>query len=86
MSFPEGQSPLGQIYYDRAQADAECQRLCAAFYARATPEEFEVDLTDYPDFDPDSDESAITWEDLRAAGYPPPFTVQRLTAAGEEPR
>lgn len=67
VSFPDGQFPLGQVFYDEAQAEAECERLCQQFYARATPEEFEVDVPEYVDLDADFEESAVSWQDLLAA-------------------
>lgn len=85
VSYPDGEFPLGHVFYDEAQAEAECQRLCQQFYARSTPEDFEVDLQEYVDVHPDSDESGVTWDELVAAGLPRPYTVQLLTAVRETP-
>jgi len=74
------------VFYDRTQADAECRRLCEAFYAAQTPEEFEPDWNEYfLEYGRDFDESSVSWDQLRAAGFPEPYLVQELTSAGEAP-
>ncbi len=40
----EGETPLTQLFFNKALADAECQRLCKEFFAAETPAEFEADL------------------------------------------
>ncbi|HUQ69132.1 MAG TPA: twin-arginine translocation signal domain-containing protein [Planctomycetaceae bacterium] len=86
ISYPDGTSPRTAVFYDQTQAEAECRRLCEAFYAEQTPEEFEPDWHEYfPDYGRDFDESAVTWEQMRDAGFPEPYLVQELTSVGEAP-
>jgi hypothetical protein len=85
-SYPEGEYARDELYYDRAAAEAECQRLCADFFAAQTPVEFEVDWTSYDlDRGADFDPASVTWDELRVAGFPEPYSVQRLTVPGAEP-
>ena len=81
-TFAEGAFPRTQLYFDKAQIDSECERLCAEFFATETPAEFEVDFATY--FDEatcrDFDEHAVCWEALRERGFPDPFYVLELDA------
>ena len=78
----EGETPLTQLFFNKALADAECQRLCAEFFAAETPTEFEVDFAAYLDEAEHHgfDELTITWEGLRARGFPDPYYVLELGA------
>ncbi|MEK6259900.1 MAG: hypothetical protein AABP62_14870 [Planctomycetota bacterium] len=78
----EGEYPRTQLFFDKALADAECQRLCTAFFAAETPIEFEVDFAAYRDEAEHHsfDELAVTWEGLRASGFPDPYYVLELGA------
>ena len=82
-TYAEGAFPRTQLYFDKAHADAECERLCVEFNAAETPAEFEVDFTTY--FDEaahrDFDEHAVTWEALRERGFPDPYYVLELDAS-----
>ena len=82
-SYPEGEYPESRLFYDRADADAECRRRCDEFFAAQTPAEFEVqfelylaDRLQHPEFD----EDAVTWAELQAAGFPDPYYILELTA------
>ena len=79
-TYAEGAFPRTQLYFDKAQADADCERLCLEFFAAETPVEFEVDFATY--FDEathrDFDEHAVTWEALRERGFPDPYYVLEL--------
>ena|SRR6516225_1420936 len=70
--FPEGESADHHVYFDEQQAQAACQKLCAAFFADS-PQEFQP-LWDMYDVDPDT----ATWDDLRRDGFPDPYYVQEL--------
>lgn len=87
-AFPEGEYPQTRLYYDRAEAEAECRRQCDVFDAAQTPDEFEIDwevwLPDRFD-DPDFSEESVTWEAVRDAGFPAPFYVLELTSIDESP-
>lgn len=78
-AYPEGEYVQPKLYFDKSQAEAECGRLCDAFFAAETPQEFGVDhmlyLGELPD---DVDEDSITWEQLRAAGFPHPYYIQQM--------
>ena len=82
VSSPEGEFLRTKMFLDKAAAEAECQRLCAEFFAAETPDEFEVDLEGF--HLAERDRSTITWDELRAAGFPDPFSVQ-LVHTAEEP-
>ena len=83
-TYQVGEYPRDDIYFDRATADAACQRLCDEFYAAQTPEEFELDWDSYRDELPEErmDAADVTWEELRAAGFPDPYYVMKLTHPG----
>lgn len=72
-AWPEGQYPRTVIYRDKEEAEAECRRLQEAFFARQTPQEFEVDVASW-----DCDPETATWEELIAAGFPEPYYVQEM--------
>ena len=79
----EGEYPRTQLFFDKALADIECQRLSAEFFAAETPTEFEVDFEAYLDEAEHHsfDEHAVTWEGLRARGFPDPYYVLELGAS-----
>lgn len=80
--YPEGQYPQPRLFYDRTEADTECRRLCGAFFAEQTPEDFEIDWSLYsPDraSEPGFDESSVTWDEVRALGFPDPYFVLELS-------
>ena len=86
-SYVEGDSPQTDLFYDQGAADAECQRLCDVFFNAQTPAQFEIDWDTYlyPDgySSPDFDEETMTWDEVRAAGFPDPYYVLELTRPGE---
>ena len=81
-TYAEGEVPRTTLFFDQALADAECQRLCAGFFAAETPAEFEVDFASY--FDEAEhrgfEERTVTWETLRERGFPDPYYVLELSA------
>ena len=81
-TYPEGEFLRSNMFLNKAAADAECERLCAAFFATETPEEFEIDLEGY--HLAARDPAAVTWDEVRAAGFPDPYYVQ-LVHTAEEP-
>lgn len=81
-TYPEGEFLRSNMFLNKASADAECERLCVEFFAAETPEGFEVDLEGY--HLADRDPATVTWDELRAAGFPDPYFVQ-LVHAAEEP-
>jgi hypothetical protein len=85
-SYREGEYPQEQLFYERAAADAECRLLCDTFFSSQTPDEFGVDLGCY-DFtkELDFEDFNVTWEELRAAGFPEPYYVKELTVPGAGP-
>ena len=86
-NYPEGEYPETRLYCRRDEADAECRKRCVAFFADQTPAEFEVDFTNWlPDrvSDSDFDEDAVTWDELRTAGFPDPYYVLELTSPESE--
>ena len=62
-SYPEGETPLDQLFYDKEQADRECRRLCDEFFGREAIEEFSPDLENYMDDSPDP--ADVTWGQTR---------------------
>ena len=60
------------VYFDEQEAMAACQKLCAEFYG-CSPQEFEPCWDAY-----DVDPATATWDDLRQAGFPDPYSVQEL--------
>ena len=81
-TYPEGEFLRSNMFLNKASADAECERLCAEFFARETPEAFEVDLEGY--HLADRNPATVTWDELRAAGFPDPYYVH-LVHTAEEP-
>lgn len=80
-TYPEGEFLRTKMFLDKASAEAECQRLCAEFFAAETPDEFEVD---YECFHlAERDPSTVTWDELRVAGFLDPFSVQLVHTAEE---
>ena len=81
-TYAEGAFPRTQLFFEKALADAECQRLCTEFFAAETPAEFEADFATY--FDEathrDFDEHTVTWEALRERGFPDPYYALELGA------
>lgn len=80
-TYPEGEFLRPRMFLDQASAETECQRLCAEFFAAETPEEFGVDLEG--NHLADRDPATVTWEELRAAGFPDPYYVQLVHVAEE---
>ena len=81
-TYPEGEFLRSNMFLNKARSGAECERLCAEFFAAETPEEFEVDLEGY--HLADRDPATVTWDELCAAGFPDPYITQ-LVHAAEEP-
>lgn len=80
-TYEEGQYPRPTLYYDRNEADAACKRLCDAFFAEQSPDEFEVDWSLYAPpraSERGFDESTVTWDEVRAEGFPDPYSVLEL--------
>ena len=78
-SYPEGAQALPKIYFDRPEAEAECQRLCQKFFREATPLDFEVDFEFYRGvLAEDVTEETATWEQLCSAGFPAPYYLQEM--------
>ena len=82
-TYAEGAFPHTQLFFEKALADTECQRLCTEFFAAETPAEFEVDFATYYDesIGREFDEHAVTWEALRERGFPDPYYVLELDAS-----
>jgi hypothetical protein len=80
-TYPDGEFVRSKLFLDKASAETECQRLCAEFFAAETPEEFGVDFEGL--HLADRDPATVTWEDLRATGFPDPFSVQLVRTAEE---
>jgi hypothetical protein len=81
VTYPEGEFLRTKMFLDKGAAEAECQRLCAEFFAAESPEEFEADFESF--HLADRDPSTITWDELRAAGFPDPFSVELVHTAEE---
>lgn len=84
-SYADGERAGGTLYYDRPAAEAECRRLNEEFYARETPDEFQLDWTLYfPGDLPDGkSEDEITWADVKAAGtWRDPYWIRELIVPG----
>ncbi len=80
-TYEEGERALRTLYYTKEHAEQECQRLCDAFFAAETPQQFEVRFELYEDaFPAGTSEESVTWEQLRQAGFPNPYSVQELQA------
>lgn len=86
-SYVEGEIPHTELFYDQAEAEAECLRLCQEFFAAQSPAEFEIDWDHYffpSGYDePDFDQETMTWEQVREAGFPDPYYVLELNLPGE---
>jgi hypothetical protein len=86
-SYQEGENPQKHVYFEKETAEAECRRLCDEFFAEQTPAEFQIDwdcyLTDRR-MEPGFDETKVTWDEVRADGFPDPYYVLELTQPGEE--
>jgi hypothetical protein len=83
-SYQQGEMPLDRLFYDKEEADRECQRLCDEFFGREPTEEFSPEVENYmwgtpeyarPDFDP----ADVTWDQLRENGFPDPYYVMEIT-------
>jgi len=61
-----------KVYFDEAEAHAGCRKLCDEFFAQS-PQEFEPCWQAY-----DVDCETATWDELRQAGFPDPFSVKEL--------
>lgn len=81
-SYEAGTMAFTTLYYDREAAEAKCRRLNDEFFTvdYPTPESFDPDWDAYGfALTPDFDEAAVTWDELRAEGFPDPFFVQELS-------
>jgi hypothetical protein len=76
--YPHGEFTRDRFFSDRSEAEAECRRLCNAFFAAQTPAEFAVDCEGY--FSEPRDNHTVTWTELCKAGFPYPFYVCQLQA------
>jgi hypothetical protein len=77
-TYPAGEFLRLNMFFDKESAEAECQRLCAGFFAAETPEEFQVDFEAF--HLAGRDPATVTWDELRAAGFPDPYFVQLVQA------
>ena len=78
-TYAEGEQTLPKVYFDRQEAETECQRLCEQFFENVTPLDWEVDFEFYRDHLPeDCAEESATWEQLRKAGFPAPYRVLEM--------
>ena len=74
---PGGELAHLQLYYCESEAAAECLRLNEEFFTTEPPTDFRDEMESY--LEPDTyDSEEVTWDQLRAAGYPGPFRVQAL--------
>ncbi len=85
LTFAVGTSPEPTWYPTAAAAEAACARRNLQFFTvdYPTPADFEPDWDAYGG--PPDDPAAVTWDDLRAAGFSDPYTVGVLTLAPETP-
>lgn len=83
-TYPEGEYPQQQVYFDWESADAACKRLCDEFFAAETPVEFHIDWETYgpPDYE---NEATVTWDQVLAMGFPDPYFVLELSPPGAKP-
>jgi hypothetical protein len=73
----DGEHAHFQLFYSESDAVAECRRLCDEFCATESPADYRDEMESYLEagtYDPDQ----VTWDQLRAAGYPGPYRVQAL--------
>ena len=85
LTFAVGTSPDPTWYPTAAAAHAACARRNHQFFTvdYPTPADFEPDWDAYGG--PPDDPTAVTWDELRAAGFLDPYTVGVLTLAPETP-
>ena len=76
-TYPAGESTHNRLFYDEAAAEAECRRLCEAFFAAWTPAEFKIDCWAY------SCDETVTWAELCEAGFPEPYYIHQLHTTPE---
>ena len=74
---PEGELTHPELYYCESEAAAECLRLNEEFFATEPPTDYRDEMERYLESEP-FDPEEVTWDQLRAAGYPGPFRVQAL--------
>lgn len=84
LTFAVGTSPEPAWYPSAEAAHAACTRRNQQFFTVdfPTPADFEPDWDAYGG--PPDDTAAVTWDALRDAGFPDPYTVCELTLAAEE--
>lgn len=80
---PRGERPRPKLFYEKERAEAERRRLCQEFFQAQTPARFGVDFESCfwdrlagVDYDPE----AVTWDELREAGFPDPYYVLEVEA------
>ena len=83
-SYAAGELAHATLYYDRAAAEAACQKLIDDFYAEQTPAEFEVDWQLYfsDGLPSDLSEDEVTWDQLKVRGWADPYFLRELTIPG----
>jgi hypothetical protein len=69
----DGFHPLPRVFLTHVEAETDCRRLCDEFFSEQTPQDFEADFAFY-DCDPDT----ATWDELREAGFPDPYTIEEV--------
>ena len=83
-NVPHGEYAHFQLYYCKAEADAACQRLNEAFFAVEPPDDYLDEMETY--LAPGTyDHDEVTWDQLRAAGYPGPYSAQALHTHPRKP-
>ncbi len=82
LTYAVGTSPEPVWYPTADAAHVACARRNHQFYTvdYPTPADFEPDWDDYGG--PPDDPTAVTWDELRAAGFSDPYTVGELTLVG----
>jgi len=84
ISYASGELAHATLYYAQDAAETACQQLNDEFYAEQTPAEFDLDWQLYfPDGWPDElDVDAVTWDQVKAAGWSDPYFLRELTIPG----
>lgn len=92
-NYSEGERPLGQLFYDKEVAEAECRKLIAQFFKGEEPGQFAPEhyIPEFEDSVHDDDDEALRaalWARMIEGGFPDPYHVLELTQPepGEEVR
>jgi hypothetical protein len=71
-AIPAGEFTGDKVYFEEQAAREACSALTNLFFAE-TPAEFGVCWDEF-DLDPET----ATWDDLRQAGFPEPYSIKEL--------